>query len=171
MWLKLSDDFGVDCARVGLSDAAFRTHTEALLWIMSRENGPMIDSRDLRRFAETAEPARAVAELVEAGYWEPVGDRWHVLHQMKHQPEPDLIAKRREDTAERKRRQRRKQARLDDVPTGPAVPSRVTSVVTERETRVGAGRDGKTIKPALSKSDSAIEEWPDVLDVNRGAVL
>ncbi len=45
MWLKLSDDFGVDCARVGLSDAAFRTHTEALLWIMSRENGPMIDSR------------------------------------------------------------------------------------------------------------------------------
>jgi hypothetical protein len=33
---------------------------------------------------------------------------------MEHQPEPDLIAKRRELTAERARRHRRKKAGLDD---------------------------------------------------------
>jgi len=27
-WTKLSDDFPEDCARVGLSDAAVRTHLE-----------------------------------------------------------------------------------------------------------------------------------------------
>ena len=51
MWLKLSDDFGDDCARLKLSDAAFRTLVESLLWAMRRENGGSIDNIDIRRFA------------------------------------------------------------------------------------------------------------------------
>ncbi len=60
-WAKLSDSFGDEVA--GLSDAAFRTHVEALLWTMRRETDGHLAERDVRRFAETADPAAAVQEL------------------------------------------------------------------------------------------------------------
>lgn len=112
-WLKLSDDFHRECARVGLSDAAYRTHVEALGWAMERETGGRITFRDLRRFAETIDPRKAVAELVAADLWQDAEDGWVISHHMEHQPEPDVLAKRRENNAERQRQYRRRAAGLD----------------------------------------------------------
>jgi hypothetical protein len=152
-WVKLSDDFAEKAARSGLSDAAFRTHIEALLWTMRRETGGWLRTRDIKRFAETKDPEAAVGELVGKDWWHfPAGDGRYpdadpdydpgadpslfvIVANMDDQPEPDVIEARRRKTAERVRRHRRKMAGLDsdDPPSND---------VTERVTRVGSGRDG-----------------------------
>jgi hypothetical protein len=115
-WLKLPDDFADDCARMKLSDAAFRTHIEGLLWTMRRETGGFLDDRDIARAIETVNPTAAIAELTAVGFWQPLGTGGlRIVHAMQHQPEPDLIAKRREASQERVRKYRRKQAGLTNT--------------------------------------------------------
>jgi hypothetical protein len=114
-WTKLGDDFADDCARVGLSDAAFRCHVEGLIWTMRRETAGYLDKIDLRKAIETPKAAAAIAELLAVGFWEQTESGYIVLHHMEHQPEPDYLAKRRANTAERVRKSRRKKAGLDDV--------------------------------------------------------
>ena len=135
-WLKIGDEFADECARFALSDSAFRTHTEALSWVMRRETGGQLAESDLRRFAESTNAAAAVRELCDLGLWERAPGGYIVRHHMEHQPEPDLLAARRANTAERVRRHRRKQAGLTE-------PVQATSNgATERVTRDGSGRDG-----------------------------
>lgn len=120
-WTKLSDDYGDECR--DLSDAAFRTHTEALIWAMRRETGGYIEARDVRRFAESPHADAAVDELVAVGWWSIERQGYRIRHHMEHQPEPDLIAKRRELTAERVRKHRRKKAGLEsEVPASVDAP-------------------------------------------------
>lgn len=138
-WTKLSDDFAVD-ARV-LSDAAFRTHVEGLLWAMARETGGYVDGRDVKRFAETDQRDDAVQELVDHGFWRRVPDGFQIAHHMQHQPEPEVLAARRASDAERQARRRRKAAGLAD-PT-PLVSRRDSPRDDPRDPgRVGSGRDG-----------------------------
>jgi hypothetical protein len=110
MWLKLSDDFGDLCARHKLSDAAFRTLVESLLWAMRRENGGSIDTIDIKRFAESPEALSAVTELVDKQCWSPTESGYQVQTHMEHQIEPDVIATRRQKEAERQRKHRAKKA-------------------------------------------------------------
>jgi hypothetical protein len=114
-WTKLSDSFADECARVGLSDAAVRTHIEGLIWAMRRESGGYLDSRDIRRAIETENAAVAIAELLAVGFWERRGTGYLITHHMEHQPEPDLLEKRRQNDAQRQRKRRRKLAGLEDV--------------------------------------------------------
>jgi hypothetical protein len=145
-WTKLSDDFGDQCAE--LTDAAFRTHVEGLLWTMRRETGGRLAERDLRRFAECADPQAAAAELVHRGWWKPAADGgWLIVHHLEHQPEPDVIAARRAMAAERQRRKRRKAAQIDKEPS-----RRDDSRDDPRDPgRDGTGRDGTG--KAASESD------------------
>lgn len=113
-WLKLSDDFADDCARVGLSDAAVRTHMEGLLWAMRRENAGYLDDVDIRRAIETENAAAAIAELLAVGFWHREGRGYRIVHHMEHQPELDVLEARRTVNAERQRRHRRKRLKLDD---------------------------------------------------------
>jgi hypothetical protein len=101
-WLQLSDDFPDECGN--LSDAAFRTHVEGLVWAMRRENGGRFPKRELFRFAEVIDPDKAGVELVAAGWWLDLDEDYRILHQMNYQTEPAVLAKRRADTAERTRR-------------------------------------------------------------------
>jgi len=146
-WLKLSDDFGIECERAGLSDAAFRVHVEGLSYVMLKETGGQINRNGIRRAITTPDPAEAIAELVAAGFWTDHGEDCYVItHHMIHQPEPDLLEARRQLTAERVRKHRRKLAGLTADYSRNAVTERVTSnvtnAVTERVTRDGSGRDG-----------------------------
>jgi hypothetical protein len=156
-WTKLSDDFTDDCH--SLSDAAFRTHVEALIWTMRRETGGYITAHDIRRFAESPHAEMAVSELVAVGWWEIEGQGYRIRHHMEHQPEPDLIAKRRSDTADRVRKHRRKKAGLDSS-------NAVTDSVTERVTRDGSGRVGEPQDQLRNEQDEA---WMADLAAKRGA--
>jgi hypothetical protein len=75
-WTKIGDELP-DEARE-LSDAAFRTHIEALCWSNRRLLDLAINKRDLKRFAETPHPERAAEELVDMGWWQDTGDAWWI---------------------------------------------------------------------------------------------
>jgi hypothetical protein len=174
VWLKLSDDFADDCARAGLSDAAFRTHVEGLLWCMRRETGGLLDSVAIRRAVETHAVDAAVAELVGAGFWSVWGDGWIVRHGMGDQPEPDLIARRRELTAERVRSHRRKRAGMDPVtPLHDALQPALRNALPGTG-RVGSGGDVKEqtrLEEEVLGSTSirAFDSWPEVSGLGSGS--
>jgi len=145
-WAKLSDTYGDECST--LSDAAFRTHTEAIVWTMRREAGGYFDAREVKRFGESPHVDMAVAELVACGWWSIEGQGYRVNHHMEHQPEPEIVQKRRADAAERQRRKRYKAAKLP-VPEAQSRrdnPRDSDSDDPRDPGRDGSGRDG--VNPA-----------------------
>jgi hypothetical protein len=172
MWMKLTDDFPARCAAAGLSDAAVRTHIDALCSIMAREKGPVLTARELRRFLESEDADRAIAELLAAGWWVRDGSDGavRVVANMADQPEPEVIAKRRDATAERKRRERLRKAGLDVDPDTGEVLSRVTSRRdgTRDPGRGGAGRGGTGLDVGKGGSEERDGDWWEFLcTVNR----
>lgn len=105
-WTKLGDEFPAEAAP--LSDAGFRTHVEALAWSNLRLLDLHIPKRDLKRFAETADPEAAAKELVETGWWKDVGDRWWIGSKFPEwQRDRIQVEHRREQLAIAQRRSRR----------------------------------------------------------------
>jgi hypothetical protein len=136
-WTKISDDFTEQCA--DLSDAAFRTHVEGLIWSMKRETGGMIKERDLKRLAESEHRHEAVAELVERQFWTQLDNGYRVEHHMQHQVEPEVIAARRASDAARQRRARLKAAGLVVTPSRRDVTRDETRDETRDPGLVGSG--------------------------------
>ena len=162
-WTKISDDFSEQCA--DLSDAAFRTHVEGLIWSMKRESGGMITKRDVDRLAESEHAHEAVAELVERRFWTQLDNGYQIEHHMEHQPEPDVIAARRDLDAERQRRARRKKAGLDSTPSRRDVTRDVTRDEMRDHPRdpgrVGSGRDRKPTTSLEEKTWALTSEEQD----------
>jgi hypothetical protein len=150
VWAKLNDTYGDDCAT--LSDAAFRTHTEGLGWTMRRVTEGRITKRELRRFAETAEPEAAVAELIEARWWEDheTGDGWTILHDMHYQRTRDQVESDRTAAAERQRKWReahgKKKPRSKPEGTVREDVERLCAHLADRIEGNGAKRPGITQK-------------------------
>lgn len=162
-WTKISEDFPEDCARVGLSDAAVRTHLEALVWAMRRENDGRLLTRDLSRLADTSDPTAAADELVAVGFWTQLPDGWQIEHQMEHQPESEVIAAKRAANAERQRRLRRKAAGLEPDPTPDDTSSQRESRRDETRDpeRSGTEQSG-TDEKYLGAAETRNEEVPGV---------
>jgi hypothetical protein len=129
-WLKVSDDFGIDCAEAGLSDAAFRTHVEGLLWSMRRLTGGCLTPTALRHGVETTDPDAAVAELVEAGFWERHGAGYRIVHGMDVQRTPEQVRADRDATAERQRRWYQRHVGESDVESDVSEPNGVSNGVS-----------------------------------------
>lgn len=79
-WTKLSDDFSDDCWT--LSDAAFRLHTEALVWNGRKLLDCRLPKDDVRRFAKHPE---VVDELLSCGWWTEAGDVYMIRHHAQYQ--------------------------------------------------------------------------------------
>ena len=90
-WTKLSDDYSDDCWT--LSDAAFRLHTEGLVW----SNRKLLDLRlaknDIRRWATHPD---AADELVDAGYWTDEGDHYRIRHHGIYQRTREQVQRQQE---------------------------------------------------------------------------
>jgi hypothetical protein len=109
-WAKLSDDF-TDRTEY-LSDRAFRLHVEGLVTVMKREQGPVLPLAKVRRSTNVEDLDEALAELLACGFWREVDGGVEVAEHMEHQPETDVIARRREMAAARQRKIRRNKAGL-----------------------------------------------------------
>ena len=80
-WTKLGQEYNDELAVLRLSDAAYRTHTEAIGWLYRVEEMSLLIAKHLvRRFASTVDPDAAIAELVTAGCWGDAGGSWQVVH-------------------------------------------------------------------------------------------
>jgi hypothetical protein len=87
-WTKLSDDFTDDCW--SLSDAAYRLHSEGLVWSNRKLLDLLIPKEDVPRFAKHPE---AVTELLDQGFWKDVGDRYLIRHHAQYQRTREAVIK------------------------------------------------------------------------------
>ncbi len=185
-WTKLGEEWS-DAARE-LTDAAFRTHVEALCWSNRRGLDLMIPKRDLKRFAETDDPDTAVKNLIAAGWWQDCGDKWFIGVQFADwQLEAAVVNKRREDTAIRVRRHRMHEAgdhsiclqkncaylkALAGSEPRNALPDSLRDALpgTERNgsEQYGAARDEEVVWKVGQTEVVVADEWPAVLCTTNG---
>jgi hypothetical protein len=85
-WTKLSDDFSDDCWT--LSDAAFRLHTEALIWSNRKLLDLVIPKSDLVRFSRRTD---AVEELVAVGWWTETARTYVINHHARYQRSREAV--------------------------------------------------------------------------------
>lgn len=76
-WTKLGDEYTDQCWK--LSDAAFRLHTDALVWSNRRHLDGILAKTDMRRWAKTPE---AVSELLTYGFWADEGDSYRIVYHL-----------------------------------------------------------------------------------------
>jgi hypothetical protein len=121
-WTRNGDEFAEECARARLSDAAYRTHSEGLIYVMKRElDGAAIDDIAIRYHLNSPDRESAIKELVAAGFWTDEGDgTYRVVHHVDVQEELEVIRARRVTSRERSRRYRRKAAGLSSNADGDA---------------------------------------------------
>ena len=128
-WAKFGVEFRGQMLMADLSDAAARTHTEALLWLYE------IESRDLRiprrlvhSFAGSADYETGIKELVAAGFWRDETDAYVVEHHAdvyRQSLAAQLLHRDKE-----KNRQRRKRANV-----GANVGTNVRATQTDRQSK------------------------------------
>lgn len=155
-WCKYGTEFWDDCANAGLSDAATRTHAEAIGWLYRVEATDLRILKHLvRRFAGSSSWEFGVADLVAAGFWMDTGDAYVIRHHA------DVI--RASIWAQRKKRDRDKKAqaawrdrqgvsanvsdgRSDDV-------SAYTDSQTDRHALDGTTNETNGLGPARASDD------------------
>lgn len=184
-WIKLGDELPNEARK--LSDAAFRTHVEALAWSNRNGSDLRIEAADLPRFAwTTADAAEVVEELVAGGWWSRDGDVLFIgLRHPEWQLSAAVVEQRRRDAALRQDRRRRHKAGdhafclPDNCPEAPGNPIAdpmgypehvtrdVTRDVTGDNTR-DPGRDG-TGRVLLLEEHQQEEDQERARDVTRDA--
>ncbi len=183
-WTKFGEEWP-DEAR-DLTDAAFRTHSEALCWSNRRGLDLMIPKRDLKRFAETDDPDTAVKTLIVQGWWQDCGDKWFIgVRFADWQLESTVVEKRRQQSALTTRRSRMHQAGDHSICLAKNCPylrniGGDTSPDTSRERSPGTERNG-TEQNGTARSEDVPEKelfgvpvvldddgWPPVQCTTRG---
>ena len=91
-----------------LSDAAWRTFTEACYWSTNRQLDGLIPINDVRRFANTPDPAAAITELIDKEWIYERGENYELGEHSKLLLSRERQERRRAGWREKKRRQREK---------------------------------------------------------------
>lgn len=181
-WTKLGEEWP-DAARE-LTDAAYRTHTEALCWSNRRGLDLHIPKRDLKRFAETDDPDTAIKNLIATGWWQDCGDVWFVGVQFADwQLESAVVNKRRDDTALRVRRHRMHEAGDHSIclakncpylrnTSGNALPNSLRDALpgTERNgaEQNGSARSEEVVWKVGETEVEVVSDWPAVICTTSG---
>lgn len=80
-WTKLGSEFFPECMHHGLSDAATRTHAEAIAYLYEvEEMSCTIPKRLVRTFAGSESFGDAIEVLVALEWWKDRGGKWEILH-------------------------------------------------------------------------------------------
>jgi hypothetical protein len=157
-WTKLGDEF-VDGA-LDLTDAAFRTHVEALLYSNRRLLDLAIPKRELHRFAGAVDVELAVKELLERGWWEDHGPAWWIgCKWPEWQRDRSQVEARRVQLSLAQRRRRRHV--LGDHSL--CLPGRCpqSTVDATDDYRDDPGRDGYGYGKGFSTKESEVSgSWP-----------
>lgn len=85
-WVRFDDNYPTSRKVGGLSDAAFRLHTEAIFWCARELTDGRIAGDELKQVSGIARPDRHVAELVRRGLWAETDDGWEIHDYLKYQP-------------------------------------------------------------------------------------
>ncbi len=133
-WTKLGDEFSDECANSGLSDAAYRTHVEAIAWLYRVERMDLqIPKHLLRRFVGSDDWENAVRTLLALDWWRDRGAYYQLVHHedVIRQSIAAQQAKRTRDKraqADKRRREDRKAQEVSDDVSADVIPD------TDRQT-------------------------------------
>lgn len=109
-WTKTGAEFASDAANVDLTDAAFRTHFEAIEWLYRVERMDChVPGKLVRRIAGSEDHEAAVQQLLDVGFWRRCGDDFEVIHHgdVIRQSLAWQLKKREQDKARQRKRRRR----------------------------------------------------------------
>lgn len=166
-WSKYGVEFWDDLANAGLSDAAARTHGEAIGWLYRIERDDLrIPKRLVPRFASSPEHATGIKELITAGFWADEGDAYVVTHHAEVVRQ-SIAAQVIHRETERERQRRKRRTRAESVT--PNVGTNVGETQTDRQTNKQA-LDGGTNQQAREDGQPADSSpppepscvWPEV---------
>lgn len=171
-WVRFDDQFTVHRKVRGLTDSAFRLHTEGIFWCARNLTNGFVAAEDLHALATARRPAKTVPELVSRGNWHEatsvcdsekcpahVDNRrhavsngvtgWLIHDYFEYQPTKARVLKDREANAGRQRKHRDQQKR-EEAESGSesnAVSNAVTpGVSTNTPSRpVPSRRDGSSL--------------------------
>lgn len=80
-WAKTGSEFPLDAYNVELSDAAYRTHHEAITYLFTLERMDCyVRADEVRRFCGSAHAEMAVQELVGQGWWAIQDKGYRIVH-------------------------------------------------------------------------------------------
>ncbi|UKA57517.1 hypothetical protein [Arthrobacter sp. FW306-2-2C-D06B] len=164
-WAKLSDDYSDDTWT--LSDAAFRLHTEGLVWSNRKLLDCVLEKDDLRRFAKNPD---AVGELLDAGFWQESGTCYIIRHHAQYQRTREaVIAQQEANLANGKKGGRppkpkpiQKTQPVTDSVTKPVAESPNPSAIDPNawkpeefaKSRVITGRETQPVTESLTESET-----------------
>lgn len=161
-WTKLSDDYSDDCWT--LSDAAFRLHTEALLWSNRKLLDCVIPKADLVRFSQRPDAAE---ELVAVGWWTEDGKFYVIRHHASYQRSRADVVKLQERNAAngaKGGRPKRREAWNPDDPHNPdGFPSGNRDGNPKGQDRTGQAGLDEEVKGSAPTSHSSVASFdPDL---------
>lgn len=139
-WSKFGREYNDELANAGVTDAAYRTHSEAIGWLYGIEETTLrIPKHLVRRFATSPDYETAIKDLVNIGFWRDRGDTWQIVHHaavIRQSIEAQRLSRDRNKRAQKASRDRTKAAAdsseiSDDVS---AYGSDDVSAVSDRQT-------------------------------------
>ena len=145
-WAKYGDQYSDDIAKAGLSDAAYRTHTEAIGWLYRVEDTALrIPKTVVRRFAGSDGYEAAIRELLACGYWRE-DSREYVVEHHAEVIRQSLAAQLLKRETERNRLRRKRRG------PGPEAPDVSANVGTNSDTNV------RPTQPTIHTSDRGSDD-------------
>jgi hypothetical protein len=156
-WPKYGTEFVPQCADADLSDAAFRTHVEAIAYLYQVEN-PSLEIRKsrMRNVAHSEDWQNGIAELVVKGLWSESADAYQVVHHADVIRQSLVAQQKARETSKRTSARHRSKARQGaDVSAneGPDVTRHVTDHA-DRQTDIQTALEGER-----SRSAKTDDEW------------
>lgn len=130
-WVRFDDQFTIHRKVTGLSDAAYRLHTEAIFWCARNLTDGFVPSEDVDVLATARRPSKFVPELVRRGVWVEVDGGWQIHDYLEYQPSKEKVERERQQKADRQARWKANQqgkrdasldASRDGAPSRPAPP-------------------------------------------------
>jgi hypothetical protein len=134
-WTKLSDDYSDDCWT--LSDAAFRLHTEALVWSNRKLLECVIPKDDLVRFSRCP---NAAEELVAFGWWTETAKTYVLRHHAGYQRTREQVVHQQKINSENGSKGGRPRTRPSS-PREVFKPHEETESITETPSETGTDGD------------------------------
>lgn len=151
-WVRLDDSFAEHPKVIGLSDAAFRTHVNAICYC----NRQLTDGR-----VPSVLGNGCTEELLDAGVWERNGSGFLVHDYLDYQPSKEEVLAEREKAAERMRRLRSNGVRpnnKENITRSSVTPVPVPVPGTEPKEELEARREQRTLSTAATQQGRRIAE-------------
>jgi hypothetical protein len=143
-WSKYGAEYSDELANAGVSDAAFRTHTEAIGWLYRVEDLKLrIPKHLVRRFAGSDEYDHAAKELTDLGLWRDRGDAWELVHHADVVRQSIQAQRQKRDRDKRAQQAKRDRAAAASKARSASVSADVPADVSHR---ISGDTDRQTVK-------------------------